>query len=442
MASTALVLAGHGSHISPNTAGVVWQYVDQLRAWGVADEVTACFWKESPPYSSILNTLTADEIVIVPVFTARGFFSNRVIPTEMQIQQQTTRRIHYTAPLGEHPALQDVVGQQVRDALATYHLDTAQTTVAIVGHGTPRSQRSQQTVRDQVANLKAQHLVADVIPAYLDDAPDIPSIFARANTPHIIVLPYFLAAGSHTTIDVPNALGLEQPVARATLQNRDVIYLPPLSNSADLCDLIRDLARESGIAFEKQAAVTAWAGFPQHGAAALIQAVAQAGTLDIGQLRLTQERVEPLTTHHTDKPQAMTSPAALRDLVRQPDPDTYRPLATSDNLPGGWYVAIDAPHMLPAVLETVYPGVLADWADQRAGTFTALTLEDVIGRQVGFFKDVSSAEADVQPHVTAICGRCCRHATWHDGVETDLPCREPCNVWLSAAHKRHEEVDA
>ena len=35
---------------APNTAGIVWRYVDRLRRSSVADEVTACFWKEAPEF--------------------------------------------------------------------------------------------------------------------------------------------------------------------------------------------------------------------------------------------------------------------------------------------------------------------------------------------------------------------------------------------------------
>ena len=63
--STALVLAGHGSHISPQTAGIVWKNVDALRAMGIADEVTAAFWKETPSFHTVFNTLTSDDITIV-----------------------------------------------------------------------------------------------------------------------------------------------------------------------------------------------------------------------------------------------------------------------------------------------------------------------------------------------------------------------------------------
>ena len=83
MSGVALVLAGHGSHISAETAGVVWGYVDRLRRMGVADEITACFWKEQPALSRVLDSVAADEVVIVPVFTAQGYFTRDVLPAEM-----------------------------------------------------------------------------------------------------------------------------------------------------------------------------------------------------------------------------------------------------------------------------------------------------------------------------------------------------------------------
>src|SRR5688572_6791802 len=110
---TALVLAGHGSHISPNTAGLVWQQVDQLRALDVADEVTAAFWKEMPSYHTVFNSLEATDITVVPLFTAQGYFTQTVIPTEMGLTGTITERdgktIRYTRTLGEHPYLFQVV---------------------------------------------------------------------------------------------------------------------------------------------------------------------------------------------------------------------------------------------------------------------------------------------------------------------------------------------
>jgi sirohydrochlorin ferrochelatase len=83
--TTALILAGHGSHISAETAGIVWRQVDKLRAMGVADEVTATFWKETPSFRGVFNSLSAQDVTVVPLFTAQGYFTQTVIPAEMGI---------------------------------------------------------------------------------------------------------------------------------------------------------------------------------------------------------------------------------------------------------------------------------------------------------------------------------------------------------------------
>ncbi|MEY4167179.1 MAG: hypothetical protein RIR52_1003, partial [Acidobacteriota bacterium] len=135
---SALILAGHGSHISPNSAGLVWRQVDHLRSLGVADEVTAAFWKERPSFARVLETLTAESVTIVPLFTAHGFFTRSVIPAEMGLAGELTvrdgREIRYAAPLNEHPHLAEVVRDRVGSALRNYRLPTDQTAVAIIGH--------------------------------------------------------------------------------------------------------------------------------------------------------------------------------------------------------------------------------------------------------------------------------------------------------------------
>jgi sirohydrochlorin cobaltochelatase len=102
--TTALILAGHGSHISAETAGIVWRQVDRLRALGVADEVTAEFWKEMPSFYTVLNSISATDITVVPLFTAQGYFTQTVIPAEMGTG------FRYTRTLSEHPDLARIVG--------------------------------------------------------------------------------------------------------------------------------------------------------------------------------------------------------------------------------------------------------------------------------------------------------------------------------------------
>ena len=428
----ALILAGHGSHISPHTAGLVWGCVDRLRALGVADEITACFWKEPPSFRGVLDTVQAREVVIVPVFTAQGYFTQTVIPTEMGLDGARTIRdgrvIHYARTLGEHPGLVAVVRQRVTETLAAAALDPQEVAVAMIGHGTPRSATSQDATRQQAAQLHAAGLVAEVFAVYLDDDPPIQSLYDTVRAPTIIAVPFFLAPGSHVKQDIPRALGLGE--SGGTVRGKRVFYTAPVGTAETLDTLMLDLARETGLPFAPSKTDEPWHGFPAVGQDDLWQAVQSAGTLEFGQLRLTPSEV--VAGGGGDW---FTTPAALRARVRELP---FRPLPTTRDLPGGWHVRVTAPHVLGAVVETVYPGALADWARQRCGTFVPGSLPALAARQTGMFRQVDQIPDEaVERTVATVCGACIRHPAWHDASHDHIPCAEPCNFWLSAIRKRN-----
>lgn len=430
---TALVLAAHGSHISPHTAGLVWSYVDQLRALGVADEITAGFWKEAPSLHRVLDTLVSDQVVVVPVFTAAGYFSRSVVPAEMGLTGDITRSmgrtIHYTRTIGEHAYLAQVVRQRIEHVLSAHQLDPQQVAVVLIGHGTPRSPESRDATRQQADALRKDQRAAEVVDAYLDDEPDIPSIYTRTKAPTIIAVPYFLAPGSHVTQDVPEALGIGLDNIPAVAGGRRVYYTPPVGTDEVICRVILELARETGLTFAEKPSAGAWSSFPQAGADQLFAAVRKNGIMRFGQIQLTESEVRPVQS--TDIDETVNSPAALRQHVRE---NPFRPLAVSYDLPGGWRVPVAAPHMLPAIVETIYPGALADWTAHQTGQFEAGSLYALSQRQAGVFRHMHlTPAAVVENAIDTVCGRCVRHATWYYGQSPRdaIPCPEPCNWWLS-----------
>ncbi len=437
MSGVALVLAGHGSHISANTAGIVWGYVDRLRRMGVADEITACFWKEPPAFSQVLAALESTQVVIVPLFTANGYFTSQVIPTEMGLRGPTTRigdkRVFCTAPLGEHPLLDAVVDRRLSDMVAAHNLSPAGTAAAIIGHGTRRNPQSRDATRRQAQRIAARGWFAEVVDCYLDDQPDIPSIYKRTRAKHIIALPYFLAEGSHVRQDVPRALGIAGDGAVENVRDRCVHFAEPVGTDDSVCDVILALAQTSGLPFETQTDRGAWAGFPKAGAGDLLAALEQSDMLRFGQICLTRECV--WRSDNRDS-RACSSPTALRGLLREA---AFHPLPTQVDLPGGWHVELAQPVDAHAVLETVCPGLVADWAAQRRGALQTESLADIGGRQDGMFKDIEQLPSPViQRTIDEICGACVRQPTWH-GADGDLPCRAPCNWWLTNARKFEKE---
>ena len=444
--STALILAGHGSHISPNTAGLVWRHVDRLRVMGVADEVTAAFWKEMPSFHQVLNTLTADDITIVPLFTAQGYFTKQVIPTEMGLQGALTvregRTIRYARTLAEHPYLSTVVESRVRQALADFALNPTETAVAIIGHSTRRNPESRVATEAQAQRLRDLNMVAQVQAVYLDDSPEIPEIYTLTDAPNIVAVPYFLAAGSHTTIDVPNALGLPEGDAQATIEGRNVYYTAPVGVDDDLLTAILELATEAGATLYPPTEGSAWRCFPKVGMELVV------GMRQFGQIRINVGTMAclALPLPISESPSVRVGQAAtptqpievntssnLRVFVRE---EPFRSLATSDDLPDGWTVHADNPIVLAAAIETIYPGALADKALYENGTLEITSLEALAARQTGMYRAVSDLSDEQQKQVVnKVCGRCVRHPLWYDGALPDrkLPCPEACNHWLSAA---------
>jgi len=434
--TTALILAGHGSHITPATAGVVWKHVDALRKLAVADEVTAAFWKEMPSFHTVVNTLVSDDITIVPLFTAQGYFTRTVIPAEMDLNNGALpgRLLRYSRTLSEHPYLGAIVRQRIEDTLRKTGLRPSETAVAIIGHGTKRDPDSRRATEAQAETIRDASIAAEVVALYLDDTPSIPDVYTLTRASAIIAVPYFLAPGSHTTLDVPQALGLTPGASTGNIQGRTVYYTPPIGTEDSLPEVILELAREAGAPLRPPTISSAWNSFPVAGRERLLNTVAQEGELVFGQLRLTSQQIMvdgDLVPYET-----IMDPAALRTRLRE---NPFRPLATSSDLPGGWRVPISAPDMLHAVVETVYPGAVAYWDAQCRGTLDTQSLADVAARQTGMFRQLADFQhTDIL--VVAVCDHCVLYPAWLSGSQSVgmFPCAEPCNFWMSRALEAKE----
>jgi hypothetical protein len=219
------------------------------------------------------------------------------------------------------------------------------------------------------------------------------------------------------------------------LQGRLVVYTPPVGEDAELWKDLLALARRAGLR-ERSNLGTNWQCFPSYGRRQLTDAVRTNGSLEFGQLHLTMHDVR----RAGDEPAAeVGDPAMLRRIVRE---DPFRPLATSDDLPGGWRIPIETGEQLHAVVETVYPGAVADWAAERSERLVVRELSQVAGRQVGMFRELDQLTiAQQEAIVLSVCGRCVRRPTWfaNDCAQTGIPCPELCNWWMT---KAKETIDA
>jgi sirohydrochlorin ferrochelatase len=303
----------------------------------------------------------------------------------------------------------------------------------VIGHGTKHDPASRGTTLAQANALRESNLVGEVVDVYLDDDPAIPDAYQMIKSPTLIAVPFFLAPGSHTTSDVPTALGLRSGQTRGLIQGREVYYTPAVGTDESICELILELARDAGMNFQPHRAGSIWNTFPAAGRAELIEAVQARQTMQFGQLLLSPTCVKPADT--LEPTRIIDTPFVLRQYLRE---QPFRPLSTSTDLPGGWSISIQYPEMLHAAVETVYPGMVADWSAHRNGTFVTSTLQDTIERQTGMHRKLSNLTTSQSAQVVeSVCGHCVRHPTWHHEAPSPnvIPCPEPCNYWMSRAQE-------
>ena len=251
----------------------------------------------------------------------------------------------------------------------------------------------------------------------------------------IIAVPFFLALGSHTTIDVPAELGLAPGTSVGQVSKQTVYYTLPVGVGGDLDAAILAIARDSGAPLYEVRAAAAWDGFPTVGRDALTESIRAAGWIEFGQLTLSLHDVRPTDIDLEREIVELSDPAALRAHLRR---EPFRPLATSTDMPRDWVVRIEKRAQIHAVVETVYPGAVADWS--RRSTLPVTPLDALAARQTGMYREVSALSHQRRTEVVAqVCGRCVRQPTWYNGAREPLPCAEACNLWLTRALENSAE---
>ena len=93
-----------------------------IRERGIFREVACCFWKEEPSFRDALlffNDPEIREVFVVPNFISEGYFTQTVIPRELELDGSLTTRANgqvwkYCEPVGNHPGVTDLLLQRAR----------------------------------------------------------------------------------------------------------------------------------------------------------------------------------------------------------------------------------------------------------------------------------------------------------------------------------------
>ncbi len=218
----ALIIVGHGSTVNPDSSAPSLVHARTLRERGIFAEVAVCFWKEEPTFREVLRMVDSDVVYVVPNFISEGYFTQTVIPRELGLEGKTTRvgnrRIHYCEPAGNHEAMTELLMKQAR--LVAPGIPTKETSLFIVGHGTGLNENSAVAAKLQVQKISETGEYAEVLSAYMEEAPLISDWDKLALQPNVIVVPFFISDGLHSYQDIPVLLGIAEDIGPAASQSQ------------------------------------------------------------------------------------------------------------------------------------------------------------------------------------------------------------------------------
>lgn len=197
------------------------------------------------------------EVYVVPNFISEGYFTQTVIPRELELEGRLTSRPSgqiwkYCEPVGNHPAVTEMLLRRAQEVAPD--VPESETSLLIVGHGTALNDNSAVAAKREVEKIAALGRYASVQNAYMEEAPLISDWARLTTTPNVIVVPFFISDGLHSYEDIPVLLGIEpQPTAAASqreifrrnphrLHQRVLYYASAIGTEPQFADIILEQA--------------------------------------------------------------------------------------------------------------------------------------------------------------------------------------------------------
>jgi len=269
---SALLIVAHGSTVNPDSSAPTLEHAAEIRRRKVFAKVECAFWKEEPSLRDALFLFDPEsirEVYVVPNFISEGYFTQTVVPRELELNGEITKRSNaqiwrYCEPVGNHPLMTELLLKRARDVAPD--VDPAETSLLIVAHGTDLNENSAAAAKRETEKIRALGKYAAVLNVYMEEAPLVSDWRKLTETPNVVVVSFFISDGLHSYEDIPRLLGIKErrlpsrrrePNGRLgsrhslkeifrqnpyAIDGRNLFYAPSIGTDAGVVDIIIEQA--------------------------------------------------------------------------------------------------------------------------------------------------------------------------------------------------------
>ena len=266
----ALLIVAHGSTVNPDSSAPTLAHAAEIRRRNIFAQVECAFWKEEPSLrdaSFLFEPESIREVDVVPNFISEGYFTQTVVPRELELEGQITKRSNvqiwrYCEPVGNHTLMTELLLKRAGEIAPA--AVPGETSLLIVAHGTDLNENSAVAAKREAEKIRALGKYAAVLNVYMEEPPLVSDWRKLTKTDNVVVVPFFISDGLHSYEDIPVLLGIavaayadrRRPgsAPRATVRgeifqrnpykidDRSLFYAPSIGTDPGFADIIIEQA--------------------------------------------------------------------------------------------------------------------------------------------------------------------------------------------------------
>jgi sirohydrochlorin cobaltochelatase len=260
--NSALLIVAHGSTVNPDSSAPTLAHAAEIRRRQIFADVGCAFWKEEPSLRDAIFLFDPGlirEVYVVPNFISEGYFTQTVVPRELDLDEGTTKRPtgqtwKYCEPVGNHPAMTELLLKRAREIAPG--VDPAETSLLIVAHGTDLNENSAVAAKREAEDIRALRKFAEVLNVYMEEPPLVSDWRKLTKTRNVVVVPFFISDGLHSYEDIPRLIGIGQGTSTTSgtvrgeifrgnpyrVDGRSLFYAPSIGTDPGFADIIVEQA--------------------------------------------------------------------------------------------------------------------------------------------------------------------------------------------------------